>query len=73
MAPRKTCLCVTLSTTNPKWTDLDAKTGLRGEKPVPNRLSYGTTANLIYTAGVSCTTKYLQDTCWATNHLKTGV
>jgi hypothetical protein len=38
----KDCPNVTFSTTNPTWIDPDANTGLRGERPVTNRLSYGT-------------------------------
>jgi hypothetical protein len=38
----KTCLSVTLSTTNPTWTDPGSKPGLRGERPAANRLSHGT-------------------------------
>jgi hypothetical protein len=40
MTRRKTCPSATLSTTNPTLTTLEANTGLRGEKPVTNRLSY---------------------------------
>jgi hypothetical protein len=39
----KYCPSVTLSTTDPKWTDPGAKPGLQVEKPVTNHLSYGTT------------------------------
>jgi hypothetical protein len=39
---RKTCPIATLSTTNPTWTDLGAKTGLRGERQATDRLSHGT-------------------------------
>jgi hypothetical protein len=39
----KTCPIVTLSTTNPTWTD----PGLRGERPATNRLSRGTAFRLI--------------------------
>jgi hypothetical protein len=35
---QETCPSVTLSTTNPKWTD----TGVRDERPASNRLSHGT-------------------------------
>jgi hypothetical protein len=38
----KTCPCATLSTTNPIWTDPVSNPGLRGERPVTNRLSHGT-------------------------------
>jgi hypothetical protein len=38
----KTCLSVTLSTTNPTWFDLVSNLGRRGGKPATNRLSYGT-------------------------------
>jgi hypothetical protein len=38
----KTCPSATLSTTNPTWTDPGMKSGLRGERPATNRLSYGT-------------------------------
>jgi hypothetical protein len=44
---RKTCPSATWSTTNPAWTDLGANTDLRGEKPVTNRLSYGTASPVI--------------------------
>jgi hypothetical protein len=37
-ARRKTCLSVTLSTTNPTWIDLGANPGLPSEKPSTNRL-----------------------------------
>jgi hypothetical protein len=47
-AQRKTCLSVTLSTTNPTWTDLSTNPGLCGEKPATNHLSYGTANQLIY-------------------------
>jgi hypothetical protein len=36
---RKTCPSATLSTTNPTWTDLGAKPGIRGERPAANDLS----------------------------------
>jgi hypothetical protein len=39
---RKTGLCTTLSTTNPIWTDQDAKPDLCGERPATNRLNYST-------------------------------
>jgi hypothetical protein len=38
MIRRKTCPSVTLFTTNPIWTALGPNSGLRGEKPVSNRL-----------------------------------
>jgi hypothetical protein len=38
----KTCPSVTLSTTNPTWTDPGSNPGLRGERPATNRLSHGT-------------------------------
>jgi hypothetical protein len=38
----KTCPSATLSTTNPTRTDPGSKPGLRGERPVANRLSHGT-------------------------------
>jgi hypothetical protein len=38
---RKTCPSATLSTTNPTWTDMGAKPGLRGENLVTYRLNYG--------------------------------
>jgi hypothetical protein len=38
----ETCLSATLSTTSPTWTDAGSNSGRRGEKPVTNRLSYGT-------------------------------
>jgi hypothetical protein len=38
----KTYPSVTLSTTNPTWTDPGSKPGLRGGRPLTNRLSHGT-------------------------------
>jgi hypothetical protein len=38
----KTCHSVTLSTTNPTWTDPGSNPGIRGERPATNRLSHGT-------------------------------
>jgi hypothetical protein len=38
----KTCPSVTLSTTNPTWTDPGSNPGLRGGRPAANRLSHGT-------------------------------
>jgi hypothetical protein len=38
----KTCPSDTLSTTNPTWTDPGSNPRLCGERPVTNRLSYGT-------------------------------
>jgi hypothetical protein len=38
---RKICPTATLSTTNPTWTDPGSNPGLRGERPVTNRLSHG--------------------------------
>jgi hypothetical protein len=40
---RQTCPNATLSTINPTWTDLSANPVLRGERPVTNHLSHGTT------------------------------
>jgi len=37
----KTRSSVTLSITNPTWTDQAANPGLRGERPATNRLSHG--------------------------------
>jgi hypothetical protein len=37
----ETCPSVTLSTTNPTWTDPGSNPGLRGERPATNRLSHG--------------------------------
>jgi hypothetical protein len=34
---RKTCSCVTLSTTNPTWTDLGSKPVIRGDRPTTSR------------------------------------
>jgi hypothetical protein len=42
----KTCPSVTLSTTNPTWTDPGSNQGLRAERPATNRLSHGT-ANIM--------------------------
>jgi hypothetical protein len=39
---KKTCPSATLSTTNPTWTKAGANPVLRGDRPVTNRLSYGT-------------------------------
>jgi hypothetical protein len=39
---RNTCPSATLSTTNPTWTVLGMNLGLCHEKPVTNRVSYGT-------------------------------
>jgi hypothetical protein len=38
----KTCPCVTLSATNPTWTDPGSNPGLRGERPANNLQSHGT-------------------------------
>jgi hypothetical protein len=38
---RKTCPSATLSTTNPTRIDQGTNPGLRGERPVTNRLSHG--------------------------------
>jgi hypothetical protein len=38
--PRKTCPSVTLSITNPIWTDPDANPGLCDERPATNCLSH---------------------------------
>jgi hypothetical protein len=38
----KTCTSATLSTTNPKWTNMGANPGLRGRMLATNRLSHGT-------------------------------
>jgi hypothetical protein len=42
MYSRKTCPSVTLSTTNPTWTEPGSNPGLRGGRPATNRLSLGT-------------------------------
>ena len=39
---RKTCPSATLSTINPKYTDLGLSSGLRGDRPATNRLTKGT-------------------------------
>jgi hypothetical protein len=39
----ETCPNVTLSTTNPTWTDPGSNLGLRGERPATNHLSHGMT------------------------------
>ena len=38
----KACPSATLSTTNPKWTDLGSNPCLRGERPAANRLIHDT-------------------------------
>jgi hypothetical protein len=38
----KACPSAILSTTNPTWTDPASNPGLRGGRPVANRLSHGT-------------------------------
>jgi hypothetical protein len=38
----KTCSSVTLSTKNPNWIEPVSNPGLRRDRPVANRLSYGT-------------------------------
>jgi hypothetical protein len=38
----KTCPSSTLCTTNPRWTDPDSNPGLRGGRPVANRLNQDT-------------------------------
>jgi hypothetical protein len=43
----KTCLNVTLSTTNPTWPGPDSNPGRRGGKPATNRRSYGTVISLV--------------------------
>ena len=37
----------TLSTTNPTWTGPGSNPGLRGERPVTNRLSHGTASSVL--------------------------
>jgi hypothetical protein len=44
----KTCPSATLSTTNPTWTDSESNPGLRGGRPVTNRLSRGMTIATCY-------------------------
>jgi hypothetical protein len=41
----KTYSSATLSITNPTWTDPGSKPGLRGGRPVTNRLSHGTASS----------------------------
>jgi hypothetical protein len=43
-----TCPSATLSTIKLSWTALGTNPGLRGEKPVTNRLSFGTAVNRSY-------------------------
>jgi hypothetical protein len=38
----KACPSATLPTTHPAWVDSGANPGLRGDRPVTNRLSHGT-------------------------------
>jgi hypothetical protein len=45
---RKTCPSATLFTKNPMWTDQGSNPGLRGERPVTNRLSHGTPTAISY-------------------------
>jgi hypothetical protein len=42
----KTCQSVTLSSTNPTWTDTGLNPDFRGERPATNRLSHGTARNM---------------------------
>jgi hypothetical protein len=53
------CSCVTLSTTNPTWTDPRSDTGQRGGRPATNRLSHGTAHDSVLLT--SCIVKTLQD------------
>jgi hypothetical protein len=39
---RETCPSATMSSTNPTYTEPGANSGLRGERPATNRLSYDT-------------------------------
>jgi hypothetical protein len=50
---KKTYPSVTLSTTNPTWTDKGSNPGLRGERPAPNRLNHGTAISLSRYSSVS--------------------
>jgi hypothetical protein len=50
----KTCLSVTLSTTNPTWPDPGTNPGLRGEKPATNRLSYGAVRDRVVGITTGC-------------------
>jgi hypothetical protein len=45
----ETCPSVTLSTTNPTWTDPGSNPGLRGERPAINRLNHGTAFTYTFT------------------------
>jgi hypothetical protein len=50
----KTCPSVTLSTTNPTWTDPGSNPDLRGGRPAANPLSHGTALYLTHKgAGVA--------------------
>ena len=44
----KMCPSATLSTTNPTWTDPESNPGLRGGRPVTNRLSHGTALKIAF-------------------------
>jgi hypothetical protein len=43
----KTCPSVTLSITNPTWTDPGSNPVLRDERPATNRLSHGTAPQVV--------------------------
>jgi hypothetical protein len=44
----KTCISVTLSTTNPTWTYPESNPGLRGGRLAANHLSRGTASRYVY-------------------------
>jgi hypothetical protein len=47
----KACRSVTLSATNPTWTDPASNPGLCGGRPAANRLSHGTANLRCYSSG----------------------
>jgi hypothetical protein len=83
---RKTCPCVTLSTTNPTWTEPVTNPGLRFERPATNLLCRGMTYSFINNCVVAVRSKInkrlIADTgsvtdcsimyLWKHNSLKTG-
>jgi hypothetical protein len=54
----KTCPSVTLSTTNPTWTDPGSNPGLHGERPATNRLSHGTAFHVNFLTALHMTVNF---------------